>query len=100
MFEGKDIPLTSDYELLTLMEMAISNNQPYLEKFRIDLENHRFGLIVVERQVEKIIENDSGYFSEENNAWVREITVPILDNYKEVRYYPYSNITIMQPIDD
>ena len=97
MFEGKDIPLTSDYELLTLMEMAISNNQPYLEKFRADLENHRFGIIVVEKQVEKTIETDNGYFSEENNAWVKEITVPLLDNYTEVRYYPYSNLTILQP---
>jgi hypothetical protein len=97
IFEENDIPFVSDYELLTLMEMAISNNQPYLEIFRADLENHRFGMILVEKQVEKITTMDEGYFSEENNAWVKELTIPLLENYEEVRFYPYSNLTILQP---
>ncbi len=97
MFEGKELPLTDEYELLTLMEMAISNNQPYLEKFSVDLQNHRFGIIIVEKQAEKISNRDDSYFSEENNAWVKNITIPLLQNYEEVRYYSYSHLTILEP---
>lgn len=97
MFEGQDIPFTPDYELLTLMEMAISNNEPYLEHFYADLESHRFDVIVIEKQVVKIVDENNGYFSEENNAWVEKITIPLLENYEEVRYYPYSHVTILEP---
>jgi hypothetical protein len=97
MFDTHDIPVVSDYELLTLMEMAISTNQPYLEKFRADLQAHRFGMIVVEKQVPKLSNQEDAYFSEENNAWVENITFPLLDSYVETRSYPVSGITILLP---
>ena len=97
MFEGKDIPLVDEYELLTLMEMAISNNTPYLEQFASDLQAHRFAMIVIEKQEGNIEDADSNYYAEENNAWVRNISIPLLENYEQVHDYPYSHITILEP---
>ena len=97
IFEPNDIPLVPDYELLTLMEMAISNNQAYLQTFTQDLENHRFGMIIVEKQIPKINRDDNAYFSEENNAWVENITLPLLETYQEQHFYPVSRTTIMIP---
>ena len=45
------IPLVPEYELVTLNEMAMSNNQPYLDQFYSDLRNHRFGVIVASGHV-------------------------------------------------
>ncbi len=97
MFEDINVPLVPEYELLTLMEMAISNNEPYLKVFRQDLQNHRFGIIVIEKQVPKITSQVEDYFSEENNAWVKNITIPLLEYYTETRAYPISGVTILEP---
>jgi hypothetical protein len=99
MFEDINVPLVSEYELLTLMEMAISNNEPYLQAFRQDLQNHRFGIIVIEKQVPKITSTEDAYFSEENNAWVKNITFPLLEYYTETHAYPVSGVTILEPKD-
>ena len=48
-FHQIDLPLVPEYELVTLMEMAMSNNQPYLQQFYADLKNHRFAAIVAGR---------------------------------------------------
>lgn len=88
--------MVPDYELLTLMEMAISNNQPYLQQFYHDLQTHRFGMILIEKQVPKVIEGDA-YFSEENNAWVEKITLPLLQNYQQTHGYAISHLTILEP---
>ena len=99
MFEQFNAPFVAEYELLTLMEMAISNNEPYLQAFYRDLENHRFGMIVIEKQVPKLSNQDEAYFSEENNAWVKNITYPLLEYYGETQYYPISGVTILEPRD-
>jgi hypothetical protein len=99
IFEALDVPLVAEYELLTLMEMAISNNQPYLNSFREDLQNHRFGIIVIEKQAPKLTDRNSSHFSEENNAWVMNITFPLLKNYREMQYFPISGVTILVPLD-
>jgi hypothetical protein len=77
----QDVPMIPDYELLTLSEMAISNNQDYLDRFTNDLANHRFALIVADPQRERIQNPRVDMFAEENNAWVEKITRPILTYY-------------------
>ena len=49
-FGDVDVPLVADYEAVTLMEMAMSNNQAYLNRFYGDLKNHRFAAIVAAKQ--------------------------------------------------
>lgn len=75
-----DVPLVYDYEVVTLMEMAMSGNQAYLNRFYDDLENHRFVAIISGRQ-NTIIKQD-GVFAEENNVWNTYVAPYILCYYE------------------
>jgi hypothetical protein len=89
----KNVPLVPNYELLTLMEMAISHNQNYLNKFYSDLKNQRFALIVMNKQF-VVFKDETTSFPEENNAWVQYITVPILQYYQPITWLRASGIEI------
>lgn len=78
-----DVELIPEYETVFLMEMAMSRNRTYLDQFHEDLNNHRFDLIVVDRLSTQIQEREHN-FAEENNAWVEEVSQPILCNYEPV----------------
>jgi hypothetical protein len=78
--EIKGVDLVPDYETVFLMEMAMSRNRDYLDQFQGDLRNHRFDLIVVDRLSTQIQGRDHN-FAEENNAWVEEVSLPILCDY-------------------
>jgi hypothetical protein len=89
----KDVPLVPDYELLTLMEIAISHNENYLNGFYSDLKNQRFALIVMNKQY-VVFKDVTTSFPEENNAWVKFITVPILKYYQPITWLRASGIEI------
>ena len=78
-FDDVDVPLVPEYEVVTLMEMAMSGNQPYLEQFYGDLKNHRFAAIVATKQNRGI--KESGPLVEENNVWNSRISPYILCYY-------------------
>jgi hypothetical protein len=73
------VPLVSDYEVVTLMEMAMSGNQVYLNRFYDDLAQHRFAAIVATKQNLGIKED--GAFFEENNVWNTSVSPYILCYY-------------------
>ncbi len=81
-FGDADVPLVADYEAVTLMEMAMSNNQAYLNRFYSDLRNHRFAAIVAAKQNEVI--KDTGPLAEENNAWNSRVSPYILCYYHPI----------------
>ncbi|MGB8983994.1 MAG: hypothetical protein WCC12_19145 [Anaerolineales bacterium] len=85
-----------EYEREDLMEMAMSNNQPYLADFRSDMENQRFALIVVDPLNYNLLSKKRS-FSEENNAWVRQVMKPILCNYREEVVFPADEIALYVP---
>jgi len=72
--------LVPDYEVIILMEMAMSGNQPYLDRFYFDLKNQRFAAIVAGKQNLGIKED--GIFFEENNAWNSLVSPYILCYYE------------------
>jgi hypothetical protein len=76
--EGVD--LIPEYETVFLMEMAMSRNEPYLAQFHEDLSEQRFDLIVVDR-LSTQIQGRNDDFAEENNAWVEEVSRPIVCHY-------------------
>ncbi len=76
----QDVPLLPEYETVFLMEMAMSGNQAYLDDFHNDLREGRFGLIIV-ATLEREYQGRSHAFGEENDAWVREVSEPILCYY-------------------
>lgn len=93
--ELENIPLIPEYEQLELMEMAMSGNYEYLERFYSDIQDHRFAFIIVEEQ--KIHNRKTGAFSEENNAWVRYVGVPLLCAYEPVESLNSTNLKIFEP---
>lgn len=82
-FGGVNVPLVSDYEVIVLMEMAMSGNQNYLDRFYSDLRNHRFAAIVAGKQNLGI--KESGALYEENNAWNALVSPYILCYYEPVQ---------------
>jgi hypothetical protein len=79
-FHQINLPLVPEYEAVTLMEMVMSNNQPYLQRFYNDLRNHRFAAIVTGKQNVGI--KEEGAFAEENNTWNSRVS-PYIQCYYE-----------------
>jgi len=94
------VPIVPEYELMTLTEMAMSNNQDYLARFYNDLENHRFALIVADRQHEAIRDPAVDAFAEENNAWVEHVSKYILKYYQEEMFFDTQGIQLLVPKKD
>jgi len=92
-------PLVPEYELITLMEMAISHNSEYLARFYGDLRRHRFALIVVEKQ-QVLFKGRNSSLSDENNAWVESITLPLLCKYQPLRILSTDDIELLIPRRD
>ena len=79
-FHQVNLPLVPEYENVTLMEMAMSNNQPYLQQFYTDLKNHRFAAIVSGKQ--NVGFKEEGEFADENNIWNTRVSPYILCYYE------------------
>jgi len=77
------VDMIPEYETVFLMEMAMSRNRAYLDKFHDELEHHRFDLIIVDR-LSTQLQGSEHDFAEENNAWVEEVSNPILCYYEEI----------------
>ncbi|MDO9299802.1 MAG: hypothetical protein Q7T89_00400 [Anaerolineales bacterium] len=93
--ELNNIPLVPEYEQVELMEMAMSGNREYLEKYYADLKNQRFAIIIAEKQ--KFTQQKKGSFIEENKAWVRYVGAPLLCAYKPVESLSSTNAQIFVP---
>jgi len=93
--EFNNIPMIPEYEQVELMEMAMSGNREYLERYYSDLDNRRFALIIAEEQ--KFTQQKKGAFVEENIAWVRYIGAPLLCAYKPVETLTSTNVQIFEP---
>lgn len=87
MIEG--VKLVPEYEKTFLMEMAMSSNEAYLERFSEDLRSGRFALIVTNPQGIRYKGRDYP-FGEEDDAWVSQVAVRILEAYKTVETIPLS----------
>jgi len=90
------VEMIPEYEREELMEMAMGNNQDYLQVFRNDIENQRFAVIVVDPLAYRLLGKNYA-FGEENNAWVQRVMKPILCNYREDAVFPTDQIAIYVP---
>ncbi len=90
------VTLIPEYEREDLMEIAMSDNTPYLEKFRADMEHQRFALIVVDPLNYNVLSKNRS-FAEENNVWVLRIMKSILCNYREEAVFPADEIALYMP---
>jgi len=89
------VKLIPEYEVTTLMEMAMSGNRVYLDRFANDLARHRFALIVTRAQ--RVVKKDDEPFAEENNAWIDSISRPLLCYYERSLTLKSSNTLILTP---
>lgn len=92
----QEVPLVPEYETVFLMEMAMSGNQAYLEDFHNDLREGRFGLIIV-ATLEREFQGRSHAFGEENDAWVREVSEPILCYYAPIETLDSPRLQLLTP---
>ena len=78
------VPLVPDYERMTLMEMVMGGNQSYLNEFHQRIANQEFTLIISEPLSIKY-KGRSEQFGEENDVYVRWVTIPVLCYYESVK---------------
>lgn len=98
----EDVPMVADYEVIVLMEMAMSGNMPYLEEFHRALSEHRFGLIVASPQFLGI-KDESESFAEENNAWIQQVSTDLVCAYEPLVTLKKDRIVVFAPkasVDD
>ncbi len=93
--EIPNVPVVPQDEVVTLMEMAISDNRPYLDQFDQDLRTHRFAAIVARRQ--NLEASTTGDFPEEGRVWNRLVAYPLLCEYEPVLTLSSSNIQVLIP---
>lgn len=74
------VPWVPEYELIELMDYAMAGDVANLQPFYKDLETRRFDLIVSD-PLPVVWKGREYSFGEENDAWVRYITLPILEHY-------------------
>lgn len=91
------VPLVHEYEKLFLMEMAISQNDDYLETFAQTIDEHQFTLIISDPLNRNIVDDEEDALAEENNAWVRFVARPILCAYFPITTYPELGIQLLLP---
>ncbi len=94
--EVQGVRLVPEYERVFLMEMAMAGNPEYLERFYNDLKNHRFALIISEPLYIQSKGSETR-FGEENDAWVQQITIPILQYYDQRRTLPAVKMEFLVP---
>jgi len=92
----KQVPLVPDYERVFLMEMAMAGNPYYLGKFHDDIKNQRYELIVSEPLFTQF-KGRSESFGEENDAWVNQVSIPILCYYTPERTLRDVHIQLLVP---
>ena len=97
MIEG--IPLEPEYETVFLMEMAMSGNRAYLDRFHELLQEQAFGLIVTDR-LGTTLQGRSHNFGEENDAWVKEVSIPILCSYQWIDRLEQPPVDLLVPREE
>ncbi|MBV6396530.1 MAG: hypothetical protein HFACDABA_02128 [Anaerolineales bacterium] len=90
------VPLVREYDNIDLMEYAITNYRPMIDQFRADVAAHKYALIIAPIPPGQLRENDSP-FSEENNAWLKRISLPMLRSYKILAEFPEGDFVVLIP---
>jgi len=91
------VTLVPEYEREELMEMAMSDNETYLQTFRADLENHRFAAIVVDPLTFNIVGEQGQSMGAENDAWTRYVAKSILCTYEPAENFSADRIVVYVP---
>jgi hypothetical protein len=92
----KSVHLNDEYEKKYLMDQAMAANEPYFTGFYEDLRNHRFALIINE-PANIIIRGSEYSFGEENDAYVKWVTQPLLCAYEPIYTSVETSLQLLVP---
>ena len=95
----KKVPLVDDYEKKYLMDQAMAGNKDYFISFYKDLAEKRFVLMVNEPS-NLVIRGSEYSFGEENDAYVKWVTIPLLCYYEPLYSSPETGIELLIPRKD
>jgi hypothetical protein len=95
----KNVPLVPEYDKKVLINEAMSANAQYFASFYQDLAEQRFALIITS-PVNRRLDKTEGHFGEENNAWVRWVTTPLLCYYEPLDRLKRVDIDLLVPRKD
>jgi len=95
----RDVPLVPEYDKKVLINEALSGSANYFETFYKDLASHRFSLIIT-NPVNRRLDKTEGHFSEENNAWVKWVSKPLLCYYEPVDRLKRVDVELLVPRQD
>jgi hypothetical protein len=93
-----DVDLIPEFEKKYMMDQAMAGNDKYFQSFYKDLESKRFELII-SGPLNLNEQTDIHDFNEENNAWVRYVSRPVLENYQSIYLDKKNNIELFIPSD-
>ena len=93
----RNVPLISDYEKKYMMDQAMGANAGFFKQYYQDLAQKRFVLIVSEPLKHVIKSQDSGPFSDENDAWVKWVSDPTLCFYQPIFTDPANRVQLLVP---
>jgi hypothetical protein len=95
-FQMVTVPLIPEYEQDYLMEMVMSQNRTYLDRFHADLQAQRFGLIVAGKQ-QTTLQGSGHSYGEENDYWVQEVSIPLLCYYELIEEPVINSVALYVP---
>ena len=90
------VPLFDEYEKKYLMDYAMAENKDYFSGFYKDLAEKRFALIVNE-PANMVIRGSEYSFGEENDAYVKWVTIPLLCYYEPLYSSPETSVELLIP---
>lgn len=91
-----NVPLVPEYDNIDLMEFAMTNYRPLIDQFQADIAAHKYALIIAPIPPRQLQTTDSA-FSEENNAWLKRVSIPLLRDYKILATFEDGDFVILVP---
>ena len=95
----RGIPLIPEYDKKVLINQAMSADAQYFQSFYHDLASQRFSLII-SNPLHMRIQTDTDDFSEENNAWVKWVSAPVLCYYEPLVTLKKVTVQLLVPRED
>lgn len=93
------VPLVPEYDKKVLIDKAMSEDSAYFDGFYRDLAARRFSLIIT-NPLHQTIKTEDTVFGEENNAWVKWVSTPLLCYYEPVLTLKKVKVQLLAPRQD
>ncbi len=90
------VPLVPEYDNIALMEAAMTGFEPTLRQFVADISAQKYALIIAPEPPGRM-QTSNDLFAEENNAWLREVSIPLLRYYEVSVEYADLDFVVMVP---